>query len=349
MNSLNLKTIFQKGLSFLFCSFLMLSNLSAHGECNLDAPKNFEAYNISSTWLQLRWERVSNASGYWVETEDANSGIILSSQRITADSCKIEGLEPLNTYNFRIYTMCSEDEKSYLYNLLSSITTIIIETKPGGQYPQSSLYSYTILNQSNTSTYISCNENNGYFCRAYGLVGPPLAFSLKVKSASPFIPSLNLVDGYFGPLKLCLPTPSCWGEGPYVVLSDNNIDILKIFPLENGCGLSIQFVNPVSEYNSNYKISIGSTLAVYSAQDKSAELSLGEPDTHYFQLDDRRPDLFKYFIYNIMGELILEFESADQEFNFLNNDQFKGLAAGLYLINRRGKNLNQTNKVLKLQ
>lgn len=106
---------------FLFIILTYFSPLLAHSlpnnvisDCNLPAPTNLQAVETGPSYAIMAWDAVPGAAGYLVSWFNA-SGAQINADTTLDTEFEVQGLEPGETYNFRVAAVCVSGEPSAIY------------------------------------------------------------------------------------------------------------------------------------------------------------------------------------------------------------------------------------------
>jgi hypothetical protein len=122
---------------FLFIIFAHFSPLFAHSlpnkvisDCNLPAPTNLQAVETGPTYAIISWDAVPGAAGYLVSWFNG-TGMQISVDTTLDTEFEVQGLEPGETYNFRVAAVCVTGEPSAIYApiiVVPIVTELVIST-----------------------------------------------------------------------------------------------------------------------------------------------------------------------------------------------------------------------------
>ena len=99
-------------------------------DCNLPAPTNLQAVETGPSYAIMAWDAVPGAAGYLVSWYNA-SGAQINADTTLDTEFEVQGLEPGETYNFRVAAVCVSGEPSAIYApviVVPIITELVISS-----------------------------------------------------------------------------------------------------------------------------------------------------------------------------------------------------------------------------
>jgi hypothetical protein len=159
----------QKLITIWFLSFFFLQMTQANNNplpinglgiesaqdfsCNLAPPSTFYASSIGTTNVVLNWTSVSGAGGYEIRAFQGGTQYgATATVGAGVTTFNFDGLQPGQTYDFRIWTKCQNGERGGTYREVTA-TTIIIEFIAQIENPCSNIGQTIFTNTGTSSSY----------------------------------------------------------------------------------------------------------------------------------------------------------------------------------------------------
>ena len=349
---------------FLFIILTHFSPLFAHSlpnsvisDCNLPAPTNLQAVETGPTYAIMAWDAVPGAAGYLVSWFNA-SGAQINADTTLDTEFEVQGLEPGETYNFRVAAVCVSGEPSAIYApviVVPIVTELVISSdNPLGYLAEScsqivNPVAECIVDFNISTTFIGkleiTSDGKVYYFRiryfnyeykgsnskiVVDLVKPKYYAENSIKR-----PGLFTENGE--PSGLIFQYGSARKDNLEFIrfhISKTNDLIYKISLLEmTGNGLSTKF----TLYSTNKMIGYASNNLTEANPENTKNIPL--------KIENKDLTIKKIRVYNVNGYLIKEIE-CDVNESFINN-YLVDLPSGFYLLNKYYENSFFTEKIFK--
>ncbi|MDX2281744.1 MAG: fibronectin type III domain-containing protein [Saprospiraceae bacterium] len=344
---------------FLFIILTHFSPLFAHSlpnnvisDCNLPAPTNLQAVEVGPSYAIIAWDAVPGAAGYLVSWYNA-SGAQINADTTLDTEFEVQGLEPGETYDFRVAAVCVSGEPSAIYApiiVVPIITELVISTdNPLGNLVETCsqpinpvaecVFDFN-LSKSFVGKVKLSDLNQVYYFR--------VRYSDHEFNGENSKVLLDMIKPHFY-TETPVPNPKLFTE------YGDSLGLIHAYGSARKQKKEFLQIIITKIKNTSYKISLFNMININSNMEFSFyspnifELSNGtEPEGPMLnsdQTEKKKSDVLKHIsVFNLTGKLVAEFET---EYNEANNYLiFNELTSGIYIIRIRHDQTVVSKKIM---